>query len=135
MGKLLDAVASQLSIRSICKESGNYINKDVTKETKELFKKEFQRHMYLKLKKIKVGETIDYVFGSIDNKLGAQPMNSANENLAEVLNKLPQLENGESYAFPNNSYIYITLTAQKAKRGQKRMKISLVSDSFVKAGL
>lgn len=135
MGKLLDAVASQLSVRSTDKESGSYTIREATEETRELFKKVFQRDMYLKLKKIKVGETIDYVFGSIDNGLADQPIIKANENLEEILNKLPRLESGESYAFPPNSYICITLTAQKAKKGQKRMKISLMSDSFVKAGL
>ena len=135
MGKLLDAVASQLSIRSISEEGGIYTQKDVTEETRELFKKEFHQDMYRKLKKIKVGQSIDYIFGSIDNKLTAEPSIKVNENLAEVLNKLPKLESGEIYAFPPNSYICITLTAQRAKRGQKRMKISLVSDAFVKAGL
>jgi hypothetical protein len=45
MGKLLDAVASQLSIRSACGEGGTFVHKDVTEETREVFKKEFHQHM------------------------------------------------------------------------------------------
>ena len=133
MGKILEEVASQLSIRSISKEGGSYIYKEVTDGTRALFKKEFHQELYRKLKKVKVGESVDYIFGSIDNKFRKQPIMSANKNLEDVLIKLPELEEGESYAFPPNLYICITLTAQSAKRGQKRPKISLVSDMSVKA--
>ena len=142
MGKLLDAIASQLSIRSMRNEGSSegltvetkgYVYQDVSEEIRNLFKKEFNRHMYRKLRQINKGESIEYMFDCGTERPLSLLMDDANDNLAEVFNKLPQLPEGEVYAFPPNSYISITLRAKMGRR--MHIKINLVSDVFVKAGL
>jgi len=130
MAKLLDVIVSQLRIRVDEKENSD---KEVPSEVMELFKKEFNHHLYRKLKTIKVGEYVDYMFEcGYSRPLGTIVYN-ANDNLAEVLKKLPKLPEGESYAFPPNSYIAFTLTGKYNK--QFKIEINLVTDVFIKAGL
>ena len=139
MGKMLDAIASQLSIRSIVKEGEvnnlkeRYFYKEVPEKTKTQFKKAFNQHMYRKLTKMKVGDSLDYMFDCGKARPLSVLMDEANENMAEVLQKLPQLPEGERYVFPPESYLSITLKAKMGKR--MHIKINLASEVFVKAGL
>lgn len=43
-------------------------------------------------------------------------MEDANDNLAEVLLKLPDLPDGERYVFPSRTYICFTLTGRNGKK-------------------
>ena len=130
MGKLLDVIASQLKIRVDAEEN---CYKDVSEEVRKLFGREFNHHLYRKLKTIDVGEYVDYMYECGHSRPLGTIMYNANDNLAEVLKKLPELPDGESYAFPPNSYIAFTLTSKYHK--QFKIKISLVSSVFENAGL
>lgn len=146
MGKLLNAIASQLSIRSnnenvgidvdkgtINTDNKRYIYNDVPEKTRAQFKRVFHQHMYRKLSKMKVGDSLNYMFDCGNDRPLSLIMDDANQNLAEVLQKLPELPEGESYAFPPNSCVEITLMAKMGKR--LHIKINLVSNVFVEAGL
>lgn len=122
MERLLDAIASGLDIRGAerkeLKVSDEYLftieadwsdYKDVSPEVRELFKKEFETHLLEKVKKLDVGEHVDYGFECNDKPLGTL-MEGANDNLAEVLLKLPALNEGEAYELPEDTYVRFTVT-------------------------
>lgn len=126
MEKLLDAIASELKVRVLVKERFEktphgieigtmqmFDYRDVTDEERELFKKEFHKHLVAKLQEMRDGESVEY--GS--DYEGAQGIfiEGANDNLAEVLLKLPTLKDGETYSLPFGTYICITLTEKDKK--------------------
>ena len=61
------------------------------------------------VKKLDVGEHVDYGFEYDSKPLGTL-MEEANDNLAEVLLKLPALDEGESYELPEDTYVRFTVT-------------------------
>lgn len=118
MDKILNAIASRLTIRKVVEEESEktllgvitvtmqmFAHRDVEKEVKELFEKELNNHLFTKLQQLKVGEYVEYgnvrPFGTL--------MEEANENLAEVLLKLPALNDGEIYELPCDTYMGFTL--------------------------
>lgn len=129
MAKLLDVIAEQLKVRRL----GGDTSEEVSEQVRKIFKKEFNHHLYRKLKTINVGEHIDYMYDCGKERPLSVLNDNANLNLAEVLKKLPELPEGEYYAFPPNSYISFTLTEKFSR--QCKVKISVVSEVFVKAGL
>lgn len=123
MEKLLNAIASKLNVRVIAEESSSsafygiitvtmhmYDYKDASDEVRELFKKELNNHMFNKLQEIEVGESVEYMFECGQERPLGSIMDDANDNLAEVLQKLPALPEGEKYTLPFETYIRITLT-------------------------
>ena len=127
MEKLLNAIASRLSVRVTVEESSKktlegvltltvkmkmYDHRDVSEEVRKLFKKELNNHLFTKLQEIEVGEYVDYEFECGQVRPLGTLMKDANDNLAEVLLKLPALEDGESYELPFETYIRFTLTGK-----------------------
>ena len=120
MEKLLNTLANGLSIRFKKSEDyeGEGLNvtfqsfdyRPVTKEVQELFKSKFKEHLFAKLKELESpGNFVEYSF-----KHGVvYPMSSlldtANDNMAEVLLQLPALEAGESYNLPENTFVSFRL--------------------------
>lgn len=122
MEKLLDAIASGLDIRGaeekdlkvsdeypLIIETDWYDYKEVSQEVIELFKKELRNHLIENVKKLDVGEHVDYGFEYDSKPLGTL-MEEANDNLAEVLLKLPAHDERESYKLPEDTYVRFTVT-------------------------
>lgn len=122
MDKLLNAIASGLNIRAVvCKQSEEalqndliittrmFVYKDVTYNVRRIFKRELKKHLLSKLSKIEVGEYVDYSFSYGKVKHLGTIIKEANDNMAEVLLKLPKLKEGENYEFPPNTYISFKL--------------------------
>ena len=129
MDKLLNAIASRLTIRVVVEEESEktlqgvvtvtmqmFDHRDVEEEVKELFKKELNNHLFTKLQDLKVGEYVDYGFAYGDVRPLGTLMEEANDNLAEVLLKLPALNDGETYDFPCNTYIGFTLIERNEEK-------------------
>ena len=129
MDKLLNAIASRLTIRVVVEEESEktlqgvvtvtmqmFDHRDVEEEVKELFKKELNNHLFTKLQDLKVGEYVDYGFAYGDVRPLGTLMEEANDNLAEVLLKLPALNDGETYDFPCNTYIGFTLSERNEEK-------------------
>lgn len=123
MEKLLNAIASRLNVRVVVEEHSEktlqgvlyvtmqkFDHKDVTNEVRELFKKELNNHVFTKLQKMEAGEYVEYGFDYGNVRPLGTLMEDANDNLAEVLLKLPTLNDGETYDFPCDTYIRFTLT-------------------------
>ena len=87
--------------------------RDVEDEVRELFKKELNNHLFTKLQEMKVGEEVGYGFDYSNVRPLGTLMEEANDNLAEVLLKLPALNDGEEYVFPCDTYIGFTLIDKK----------------------
>lgn len=129
MDKLLNAIASRLNVRVVVEEHSKrtlqgvlnvtmqmFDHRDVTDEVRELFKKELNNHLFTKLQNMKSGEYVEYGFDYGDVRPLGTLMEDANDNLAEVLLKLPALNDGETYDFPCDTYIRFTLTERDAKK-------------------
>lgn len=123
MEKLLNAIASRLNVRVTVEEQAEetlegvltvkmamFDHKDVSDEVRQLFKKELNNHLFTKLHEVEVGEYVEYGFDYGRVRPLGTLMEDANDNLAEVLLKLPTLPAGESYDFPCDTYIRFTLT-------------------------
>lgn len=122
MDKLLTAIASGLSIRpdvnsksekALQKISNTTVYecdyKDITNRARKRFKKEFADHLFNKLKKIEVGECVEYYFNYANIRSIETIIEKANDNMAEVLLRLPALKEGENYEFPYDTYISFKL--------------------------
>ncbi len=136
MEKLLNAIASRLTVRVTVEEQSEktlegvltvtmamFEHRDVSDEVKELFKKELNNHLFTKLQDIEVGEYVHYGFDYGQVRPLGTLMEDANDNLAEVLLTLPALEDGESYEFPCNTYIRFTLTGRDDKEATVKPNI------------
>ncbi len=128
MEKLLNAIASRLNVRVTIEEEfeqtsegvltvtmAMYDHKEVSEEVRELFKKELNNHLFTKLKETELGEDVEYGFDYGNVRPLGTLMEDANDNLAEVLLKLPPLKDGESYDFPCDTYIRFTVTGREEK--------------------
>ena len=128
MEKLLNAIASRLNVRIVVEEQSEktlqgvltvtmqmFDHRDVTDEVRELFKKELNNHLFSKLQKMEAGEYVEYGFDYGNVRPLGTLMEDANDNLAEVLLKLPALKDGETYDFPCDTYIRFTLTKKDEK--------------------
>ena len=131
MEKLLDAFASGLTVRFTVKEQSEktlegvlavtmamFNHKNISDEVKELFKQELNNHLFTKLKEIKVGEYVDYGYDYGQVRPLGTLIEDANDNLAEVLLKLPPLNDGECYDFPFDTYIRFTLTEKDERKAK-----------------
>ena len=107
MEKLLNAISRRLKVRSIVEEQ------EVTEEVRNMFQKELKNHLFEKLQKIEVGESVVYSF-NYGNAIGKH-IGDANDNLAEVLLKLPALPDGNRYVLPFNTFISFALTEKNGK--------------------
>ena len=129
MDKLLNAIASRLNVRVAVEEHSKrtlqgvlnvtmqmFEHRDVTDEVSELFKKELNNHLFTKLQNMKSGEYVEYGFDYGDVRPLGTLMEDANDNLAEVLLKLPALNDGETYDFPCDTYIRFTLIERDTKK-------------------
>lgn len=136
MEKLLNAIASRLTVRVTVEEQSEkmlegvltvtmamFEHKDVSDEVRELFKKELNNHLSTKLKEIEVGEYVDYGFDYGQVRPLGTLMEDANDNLAEVLLKLPPLNDGECYDFPCDTYIRFTLTGKDEQEAKVKPNI------------
>lgn len=125
MERVLNEIASKLNVQVVVKErversiDGACISteqwlehRDVTDEVRELFKKELENHLFNKLQNMKDGEYVEYGFDYGDVRPLGTIMENANDNLAEVLLKLPALNDGETYSFPCDTYIRFTYVDQ-----------------------
>ena len=128
MEKLLNAIASRLNVRIVVekywKNEHNaglavtmqmFEHRKVTDEVRELFKKELNSHLFTKLQQMEAGECVEYSFDYGELRPLGILMEDANDNLAEVLLKLPNLKEGESYYFPCDTYIRFTIIKKDAE--------------------
>lgn len=79
--------------------------------------------LHKRLRNLQEGETIVYNYGE----------NGASEELAKVLKKLPKLEDGSSYIFPDNTYLIFS-NKGKSEEGKTEIEIR-ISDWIRKAYL
>lgn len=118
MEKLLNAIVSKLEIRTPVEEHFKeelngvlnikmtmFKHRNVPDEVKEQFKKEFNNHLYMKCKEENGFGYVDYIFEYGLKRPIGKLMEDANDNLAEVLLKLPPLNEGESYELPSDTYM------------------------------
>ena len=137
MEELLNAIVSKLKIRFIVNENlGNQLEggtfgivsrfefKDVTEEVKEIFKKELIQNLISKLQRAKKGEYIEYEYNFETKKPLGKIMRNANDNLAEVLLKLPKLQYGEWYDLPSDTRFYFKLGEIKSERANVEADVS-----------
>lgn len=138
MEKLLDEIASRLSVQIVEREEYEkgldgtltlmqaFSYRDVTDEVRKLFKKELYNHMFTKLlQEMEVGEYVEYGFDYGDERPLGTLMEDANDNMAEVLLKLPALNEGERYVLPGDTYICFTLMGREAKQVSITAKMCL----------
>ncbi len=122
INKLLNAITEGLNLRCLVDEQPEeklegdltlkvtmFSTKDVSDEVKELFKQEFYNHLLEKFRESEEGEFITYSFNDGMKKYIGTVQQQANDNMAEVLLKLPSLEKGESYQFPDDTYVTFAL--------------------------
>ncbi|MGN1327916.1 MAG: hypothetical protein ACI4VQ_07585 [Clostridia bacterium] len=134
--KLLNAIASGLNVRVTLREQSEktlegvltvtrsmFDYKDASDEVRELFKKELNNHLFTKLKEIEVGEYVVYGFDYGKVRPLGTLMEDANDNLAEVLLKLPSLKDGERYVFPCETYIRFMLIGKYEKEATVKPNI------------
>ena len=144
MHKLLNAIASRLNVRIVVEDDPEetlqevvtvtmqmFDYRDVEDEVRELFKKELNNHLFTKLHEMKVGEKVEYGFDYGDVRPLGTIMEESNDNLAEVLLKLPALNDGEKYVFPCDTYIRFTLIDKKDNHFNA--KASMVSPWIMEA--
>ena len=138
MEKLLNAIASRLTIRSVNEErKTTTVNSPITvtihpfgyeermNSIRERFKKELNEHIFRKLQKRKTGGYVDYMFECGKHRPLGYIMDEANDNLAEVLQKLPVLQNGERYVLPANTYFSFILL--KKDENEVEVKVEILS--------
>lgn len=133
---VLEAIASRLTVRTVVQEqSGSgpmglgvtmqmYDHKEVSDEVKALFEEELDNHLRSKLQGMEIGDSVDYGFEYGNVRPLGTLMEDANDNLAEVLLKLPALGKGESYEFPYETYIKLLV----AERNKEENHFDLVLD-------
>ena len=116
MDRLLDIVSEKLIVRFKLKgnEDTDHIEgirslssgigyRFISKEVKDLFKTLLEEHVVSKLEESDFEESVMYVFDrSCKEDLGTI-IRHANDNMAEVLMKLPPLKEGEEYHLPNDT--------------------------------
>lgn len=147
MDKLLTVIASGLDIRSavninfekVLQDNSNVIAsesdyQEVINKARRRFKKEFKNHLFNKLKKIEVGEYVDYYFDYGNIRPLGIIMERANDNMAEVLIKLPTLKDGECYVFPHGTYISFELIERYQKGGTVKLNsiCSWIKEAYTK---
>ncbi len=127
MKDFLDAIASRLNVRIVVEEhSGEVLQglnitmqmfnyREVTDEVRDLFKNELRNHIFAKLQTMEVGESAEYVFDCGDIRPLGTLMQDANDNLSEVLLKLPTLDDEETYSLPSDTFICFTLTKKEVE--------------------
>lgn len=125
--KLLEAFPKGLHVRHdpIVKEGEDASKKEepyhthATAETKEAFKNALREHLEKKLNWCHIGEkvTYNYFLGTIRNASSIEnrglAVASFNLDLQEVVDKLPQLSEGESYVFPAKTYVSVKVIGFK----------------------
>lgn len=140
MEKLLNTLVSRLSVRMVASEPSiktwkgvskdSFDCRDVSDSIKEIFKIEFDNQLYSKMQRMEVGESIVYGFDYDSVRPLGTLMEDANDNMAEVLLKLPALKDGESYAFPRDTYLQFTLID---KREENILITPVLSDWILEA--
>lgn len=81
-------------------------------EVKEAFKAVLRENLLSKLEKCSIGEKISYSFylGTVHSPHSVyhgDPAQSINQNLQEVIDKLPKLPEGEEYVFPDHTSVSV----------------------------
>lgn len=137
MEKLLNAIASGLNVWVVVEEQSEektlngvltvtmemFNHRDVTDEVRALFKKELKNHLFSKLQRMEVGGYVEYRFNRDNVRPLGTLMKNFNDNLAEVLMKLPFPKDGGFYDFPCNTYFSFTLTKKYEK------SVSIMADT------
>ncbi len=102
MDRLLNAIASGLNIRS------HNRSEEVIQKARKKFISELEKHLFSKLENLEVGQCITYSFNY--ENISETIIEKVNNNMKEVLLKLPALEKGERYIFPQDTYFSFKLT-------------------------
>lgn len=124
MEKLLNLLSSKLQIRTsapqqvaicsgdkeFCEPFRRFQYKEAPKEVKESFKKKLENHVFSKADQLSVGERLDYLFDYGKKRPLGTLMAEANDNMAEVLLQLPELDDGECYVLPLDTYFSFEVT-------------------------
>lgn len=123
MEKLLDVIARGLYIKGpeekykedkiedypLHVESNWFTEKAVSQEVEEMFKNEFRKDVIERVKKLDIGDHVEYGFG-YDIKPEGTLIEGANDNLARIILKLPTLNEGEHYEMTEDTYVRFTVT-------------------------
>lgn len=143
MEKLLNAIASRLKIR-VTKESANHLGgaltismgtfeyKDVPEETRELFKGQLVLHLLSKISGCKFGEKVEYIFDFGNVRPLGNIREDANDNMAEILFKLPFLNEGECYVLPIDTYIGFEMVQENNSVIVKPLASEWISEAYSK---
>ena len=135
MERLLDAIANRLTIRVTTEEQSEqisegvsvswtmYEHKPISEDIRKIFKKEFNNHLFTKLTEAEIGDSVEYLYECGNVRPIGTILDYANDNMADVLDKLPKLEEGEQYDLPTDTYIGFILQ-NKGEDGKFRTKIS-----------
>lgn len=122
MEKLLEAFASGLLIR-VSSEMKEAVNKPANEEQKAVFKEVLRKHLDSVGERRKLDDVVTYDFhlGRIRGERRDQHeefIESYNGNLAEVILRLPELPEGESYVFPTPTSVSFKIVAKDWKKAK-----------------
>lgn len=115
METLLNVLARKLTVQSLVETEqiktddcltcfrAEFCYENVTDDIKEQFKDSLIEHLSSKLRKIEIGEYVDYAF----NCSLLCPSSSLNKYMEEILSKLPALESNQKYYLPPDTFFKI----------------------------
>lgn len=128
LGNLIEALATGLMVKQPKEmKTEAFLFRGIVSEhrkvplaTSESFKDRLYS-LYKRLRNLQEGETILYSYNYGEN--------GANEELARVLEKLPKLEEGRAYAFPDNTYLVFS---SKGKNTEGRVEIEIKMSNWIR---
>lgn len=128
LGNLIEALATGLMVKQPKEmKTETFLFTGIVSEhrkvppaTSESFKDRLHS-LYKRLRSLQEGETILYAYNNGEN--------GANEELATVLEKLPKLEEGSSYVFPDNTYLVFS---SKGKNAEGKVEIEIGMSNWIR---
>lgn len=118
--KLLEAFSKGLHVRHepVVKEGEkpDIYHTHASNEVREIFKNALKEHLERKLDWCQIGESVTYnhFLGTVRNSTTIENQGAAvrsiNSNLQEVMDKLPELPEGETYVFPAQTAVSVKVT-------------------------
>lgn len=114
------AFASGLMVENLS-QKGEDRSKPASEEIKKLFEKNLLMHLEVRTEHLGMGKIVSYEYQIAKIRGGSRPIsersvNSPNINLMEVMNTLPLLKKGQSYAFPNKTSASFKIIGKEWKK-------------------
>lgn len=118
MEKMLRVLATGLKIYQPSEEGRNF--KQAGQEQMDAFVEEMKKHLVSRGKMYEYGDiiTYDYYQARIrggDRQVDERYVESPNANLGQVLSELPELSEGEYYAFPSPTFISFQIVGKSGE--------------------